>query len=154
MTIAPISRSIHVAVPLDRAFRIFTSRMGDWWAATHHIAIEPFTAIVVEPQAGGRWFERDAAGNECPWGQVLEWEPPHRVVLGWQLTAEFKYDPDFLTEVEVTFVEDGSGTLVTLTHKQLERFGDMAKTMAEGVTEGWGLLLGLFRDFADKENGE
>jgi hypothetical protein len=36
---------------------------------------------------------------------VLAWEPPGRLLLGWQLGAEWKYDPDFLTELELTFAE-------------------------------------------------
>ncbi len=103
------------------------------------------------PREGGRWFERDADGAECEWGKVLHWEPPARLLLGWQLTAEFRYDPDFLTEVEVTFEPEGSGTRVTLSHQKLERFGDQARAVAERVDQGWGKLVGLYGDVANWE---
>lgn len=149
MTIAPIVQSVTVKLPPERAFQVFAGRMGEWWAASHHIAPKPFAAIVVEPQAGGRWFERDAEGAECEWGKVLVWDPPARLVLGWQLTAEFQHDPEFLTEVEVTFEAEGNGTRVTLTHDQLERFGAAAHTLIESMDQGWGMLLGLYGERAD-----
>jgi uncharacterized protein YndB with AHSA1/START domain len=98
--------------------------------------------------AGGRWFERDADGGETLWGKVLEWDPPHRLVLGWQLTASFEYDPHFLNEVELAFEAAGEGTRVTLTHHNLQRFGDRAAEMAPSLGEGWAMLLGRFEALA------
>ena len=103
MTIAPIVRSVSVAVPPERAFSLFAGDIGRWWSPNMHVAPEPFTEIVIEPRAGGRWFERDAAGAECQWGSVLAWEPPARLLLAWQLDASFTFDPDLITEVYVTF---------------------------------------------------
>ena len=59
--------------------------------------------MIVEPRAGGRWYEIAGDGRECDWGRVLHWQPPGRLVLVWGLTAEWRYDPGFHTEVEVTF---------------------------------------------------
>jgi uncharacterized protein YndB with AHSA1/START domain len=90
---APVRKSIFVNVSPERAFRVFTIGMGRWWRPDHHIASTPFAEIVVEPRAGGRWFERDKDGAECEWGKILAWEPPARVVFGWQLNQDWKYDP-------------------------------------------------------------
>jgi uncharacterized protein YndB with AHSA1/START domain len=65
---AAVKRTIQIEVPIEKAFQVFTQRMGTWWPATHHIGKPPFTEIVVEPRVGGRWFERDADGAECDWG--------------------------------------------------------------------------------------
>jgi uncharacterized protein YndB with AHSA1/START domain len=151
MTVAPIHRSVHVAVPPQRAFDLFTGHMGRWWHAGHHIAPKPFTDILIEPGPGGRWYERDEDGAETQWGKVLEWNPPQRVLLAWQLNAEFAYDPDFLTELELAFEAEGGGTRVTLTHRDLHRFGDSAAKLQAGMDEGWGLLLGLYRTHANEE---
>ena len=51
---AVVKRTIHVGVPIEKAFRVFVEKMGQWWPATHHIAVEPFNEIVVEQKAGGR----------------------------------------------------------------------------------------------------
>jgi len=83
--------------------------MAAWWPATHHIAKEPFTEIIVEPRAGGRWYERDAKGNDCDWGRVLVWEPPHKVVTTWQLQPDWKFSPDLsrASEVALEFIAEG-----------------------------------------------
>ena len=80
-TATALKKTLHVAVPIDRAFRVLTEKMHTWWPVTHHIGQAPFAEIVVEPHAGGRWFERSADGQECDWGRVLVWEPPKRIVF-------------------------------------------------------------------------
>jgi hypothetical protein len=48
------------------------------------------------------------AGSECNWGKVLVWNPPAKLVLAWQINAEWQYDPSLVREVEVNFIEEGS----------------------------------------------
>lgn len=151
MTIAPIIRTVQVAVPPQRAFDLFAGHMGRWWHETHHIAARPFADIVVEPCEGGRWYERDAEGGETQWGKVLDWDPPHRLLLGWQLRSDFSFDPDFLTELELRFEPAEGGTQVTLEHRDLHLFGEAAGRMGPAMDEGWGMLLGLYRDYLAKE---
>ena len=124
--------------------------MKDWWPKGKTIARNPHTAIVIEPRVNGRWFERDAEGNETPWGKVLVWEPPSRLLLGWQINAHWIYDPEFLTEVELTFLPaEGGGTLVTLEHRNLERFGADAERHAKQLGGGWPTHLAQFANFVD-----
>lgn len=149
MTIAPIVQTVTVSVPPQRAFDLFTGRMGDWWMAEHHIAPNPFVAILIEPRTGGRWFERDAEGGECQWGKVLDWDPPRRVLLAWQLKSDFSYDPDFETELEIAFEAVDGGTRVTLTHGDLHKFGAVAAQLAEGMSAGWGQLLAGYAALAN-----
>jgi uncharacterized protein YndB with AHSA1/START domain len=109
---------------------------------------------VIEPFAGGRWFERDAEGGETSWGRVLAFEPPERLLLAWQLNSQFRYDPAFETEVELTFTpSDGGGSRVTLEHRNLERFGADAEKVAGQVSTGWPRFVGFFVDFADADAG-
>src|SRR5215472_15105417 len=100
---ATVKRTLHVNVPIDFAFRMLTQKMGTWWPATHHIAKTPFAEIVIEPHAGGRWFERDSAGAECDWGRVLLFEPPKQVVLSWHLQPDFHFEADMTRASEVSF---------------------------------------------------
>lgn len=125
-----VRKSLLVNVAQDHAFRTFTERIDTWWPRPHHIGgKEPFTAIL-EPRVGGRWFERAADGAECDWGKVLAWEPPKRLVLEWDINADWKYQADLGTEVEVRFVAEGAEvTRVILEHRKLERFGDRAQMM-------------------------
>src|SRR5271167_1104105 len=123
LTVA-VKRTIRVDVPIEKAFQVFVERMGDWWPASHHIGVEPFTSIVVEKREGGRWFERDGNGTECDWGRVLLWEPPRRLILSWHLQVDFKYSPDRTraSEVALEFIAEGPATTrVELAHRNLER---------------------------------
>jgi uncharacterized protein YndB with AHSA1/START domain len=81
------------------------------------------------------------------------WEPPARLVLCWQLTADWKFNPNLLTEVEVRFIPDGANaTRVELEHRNLDRFGDRADTVRQTIDspEGWGGLLQLFKQAAEQ----
>jgi uncharacterized protein YndB with AHSA1/START domain len=61
---------------------------------------------------------------------VLAWEPPHRLVLSWDIGANWQPDPTLGTEVEVRFISEGNErTRVDLTHRKLERYGDKAQAM-------------------------
>ena len=146
---APVRKSVRVGAPPERAFKIFTDGMGRWWPKSHHIGAADLDALVIEPKAGGRWYERGVDGSECEVGKVLVFEPPTRLVLAWQLTADWKFDSGLITEVEVRFIADGANvTRVELEHRNLERLGGDAETMAKAFTNGWGVLLDSFAKHA------
>ena len=152
MSIAPIVRKVQVKADPARAFDLFTNHFSHWWPKGKTVAKAPHVAIVLEPRIGGAWYERDAEGNETHWGKVLAWEPPSRLLLGWQLTTQWTYDPDFVTEVELTFAPaQGGGTIVTLEHRDLERFGADAARHAESLGGGWPRFLAGFAEYADAQ---
>jgi uncharacterized protein YciI len=147
VTTINLKKSISVEATQQRAFRVFTEGMGRWWPQDHHIGKAALERMVVEPRTGGRWYEQLVDGSECQIGSVLAWEPYGRVVLAWQVTAEWKFDPSFVTEVEVTFTSEGPRkTLVQLEHKNIERFGAAAEEMKKAFESdgGWNLTMGLF----------
>ena len=149
---AVVRKNVRVSVPIERAFSAFVEQMETWWPATHHIAPTPFETIFVEPRAGGRWFERDAAGNECLWGHVLAWSAPHRVVLSWHLGPDWKFDPDRekSSEVEIRFTAEGpSQTLVDLTHSRLERHGEGYEQMRAAL-DGPGAWVSILEEFSKR----
>jgi uncharacterized protein YndB with AHSA1/START domain len=155
ITIPAVTKSVTVEVPVERAFEVFTGRMGTWWPLeSHHIGEQVAETAVMEPRAGGRWFERAADGTECEWGRVLAWEPPTRVVLAWHLNARWAYDPDeeHSSEIDVRFTADGPGrTRVELEHRGLERHGADADAIREAISSegGWTGLLAAFKAAAD-----
>ena len=128
-----VRKTVTVAAPQAIAFEVFTGRIASWWPmATHKIGQADCAAVVIEPRAGGRWFERGTDGVECDWGRVLAWEPPQRVVLAWQLSSAWAFDPAIRTEVEVRFTAiDARTTRVELEHRGLEVYGDEAGTMRD-----------------------
>jgi uncharacterized protein YndB with AHSA1/START domain len=150
VSIAPIVRSVVVQAEAARAFEFFTSRMQDWWPRGKTIGKQPHAAVVMEPWVNGRWFERDAHGNETAWGKVLAWEPPSRLLLGWQIGADWAYHPDLLTEVELSFKPlAAGGTVVTLEHRNLERLGSDAARVRDLLDGGWPTLLCEFQKITD-----
>jgi uncharacterized protein YndB with AHSA1/START domain len=149
---AAIRKSVTVNVSPERAFDVFAARMGSWWHKEHSIAKGTTQVdVVVEPRVGGRWYEKGADGSEHPWGKVIAYERPRRLVLAWQLNREFVYDPDLETTVEVTFEERDGSTVVHFEHRDLERMGAGTVELLESMDGGWGMLLDLFK--ADAERG-
>jgi len=153
MSIAPVLHSVEVKAPPARAFELFTSHMGKWWPKGKTLAPKPHADVVIEPHPGGRWYERDIDGNEIQWGRVLAWEPPGRVLLGWQVDAQWHYDPNFLTELELSLAAlAGGGTRVTLEHRNLERYGAHAEEYAGKLRGGWPTFVEHFARYSNDQN--
>ena len=143
-----VRKEITVEASQARAFDVFTREHGAWRPlATHHIGSAAAETSIIEPHAGGRWFERAADGSECDWGRVLVWDPPGRLVLAWEISADWKHDESIDTEVEVRFVSLGPArTRVELEHRRLDRYGAAAEQM-RGIFDsenGWTNILRLF----------
>lgn len=147
---APIRRSITVKASQQKAFDVFTAGMTRWWPKQHSIVRHsPQKEVVVEPRAGGRWYERAEDGTECTWGAVRSWEPPSRVLLIWQISADWAYDPAIETELEIRFTPvEGGATQVELEHRGLETYGARAEEMHKmfETPEAWAMTLRLFNE--------
>lgn len=135
----PIRKSMVVKADQQRAFSVFTRRMHAW-SPTVQSLLGDRVDIVLEPRSGGRWYEVSSQGKEADWGKVIEWEPPGRLLLGWQLDADFRYDPGLITEVEVLFRAEGPAmTRIELEHRNLDRFGSRAADVFASLDSngGW-----------------
>jgi uncharacterized protein YciI len=140
--IEPVRKQIVVETSAERAFRVFTQKIDRWWPKQHHIGASPMERAVIEPGVGGRWYAICVDGTECDTGKVLVWDPPNRVVLAWQIRADWKFDPSFTTEVEVRFTPEGPNrTRVELEHRDLERYGDGAAALRKEIDADGGWLL-------------
>lgn len=146
-----IHKEIFVKASQEHAFKVFTEQFNSWWPSSHHIGKAELDKAIIEPQAGGRWYERGIDGSETMWGKVLAYEPYSRVLLTWQISAQWQCDPDLITEVEVTFEPQDGGTLVTLEHRDLDRYGADAETHKAGLDGegGWGALIKAFAQAAE-----
>jgi uncharacterized protein YndB with AHSA1/START domain len=146
---APVRRSIKVKASAERAFRVFTEGFDSWWPRSHHIGKSPMTKAIIQARHGGRCYSEQEDGTECDWGSVLAWEPPRRVVIAWQIAANWQFEPDLgrSSEVEIRFTPEAAGkTRVDLEHRHFERMTSGAVEMRTGVDGegGWGSLLQLF----------
>lgn len=125
---SPVRKSIMVNASRDHAFDVFVNGMSRWWVKEFTIGASPIRDVVVEPRDGGRWFERGEDGSECQWGKVLAINPPSRIVLAWQITPDWRFDPRLVTEVEIRFAAEGNGTRLSLEHR-LDGYGAAAEGM-------------------------
>jgi uncharacterized protein YndB with AHSA1/START domain len=146
-----IHKEVFVNTSPERAFKVFAEQFNTWWPASHHIGASELDRVIIEPKAGGRWYEIGTDGAETMWGKVLAYEPPSRLLLTWQISAQWAYQQDLVTEVEVTFLPQNSGTLVTLEHRNLDRYGAAAETHKAGLDGegGWGALMQMFATAAE-----
>jgi uncharacterized protein YndB with AHSA1/START domain len=154
--IPPITGTVTVGVPIEKAFRVFTDSFNTWWPHEYHIGQADIAEVILEPREGGRWYERGVDGSECDWGRVLAWEPPHRLVFTWQINGQWQFDPDpgHASEIEVRFTADGPGqTTVDVEHRHFDRL-DGGQAIHGAITGGggWTLLLDGYARAVAKED--
>ena len=133
---APVTETIVVEAPIERAFEVFTADIASWWPADHHILKAELAEMVFEPRAGGHIIDRGVDGSECRWARVIAYEPPTRVVFSWDISLawEIETDPARTSEVEVRFVgESPQRTRVELAHRGIERHGEGWESMYAAV---------------------
>ncbi|MGH3114638.1 MAG: SRPBCC domain-containing protein, partial [Gaiellaceae bacterium] len=102
------------------------------------------TTCAIEPQAGGDLYEVRDDGQRCPWGKVLVWEPPHRLVHTWHPG----HGAEEATEVEVRFSAQDGSTLVELEHRGWEARGEKALTARDAYDSGWEPVLARYAEAA------
>jgi uncharacterized protein YndB with AHSA1/START domain len=156
-TATTISRSVVVNAPIERAFEVFTADFGAFKPPEHNLMAVEIAETVFEPRVGGSVYDRAADGSECRWARVLAYEPPHRVVISWDISPRWQIetDRDRTSEVEVRFIpETATRTRVQLEHRKLDRHGDDWQALREGVggDQGWPLYLHRFAALVDEQS--
>ena len=146
-----VRHEIVVDVPIERAFSFFTEDFGSFKPPAHNLLAVEIAETVFEPRVGGRLYDRGIDGSECHWARVLAYEPPHRVVISWDIspTWQIETDPGKTSEVEVRFIAEApERTRVELEHRNLDRHGEGWNGVRAAVDgdEGWPLYLQRFRD--------
>jgi uncharacterized protein YndB with AHSA1/START domain len=152
--IPSIQRKITVNATVEHTFKVFTESFTTWWPPEYHIGQAEYAEAVLEPHVGGRWYEKGVDGSECDWGKVLAWEPPHRVLVTWQINGHWAYDPDpsHASELEIRFDADGpQQTVVALEHRHIDRLVDsQAAYDAISAEGGWTMMLERFAKAVDQ----
>jgi uncharacterized protein YndB with AHSA1/START domain len=141
--------SVVVDAPIERAFGVFTEDFGRFKPREHNLLAVEIAETVFEPRVGGHLYDRGVDGSECRFARVLAYEPPRRVVLGWDISPhwQLEVDPAQASEVEVRFTAEAANrTRVDLEHRNLERHGEGWEGLTDGLggDAGWPLYLKRF----------
>jgi uncharacterized protein YndB with AHSA1/START domain len=138
-----IRKTLLVDFAPAEAFELFTTRASSWWPmTTHSYGGDKVKEVVFEPRVGGSVHEVTDEGT-AQWARVLEWEPPHRLVLEWLIGKCSG------TEVEVRFSPEGPGSRLELEHRGWDRIEAPAER--EGYAGGWDVVLAPFVETASKK---
>jgi uncharacterized protein YndB with AHSA1/START domain len=139
MATEAIHKTVLVDFTPEEAFELFTARIASWWPVSKHsFGGDAVKDVVCEPKVGGRVYEVTDDGEQ-DWARVLAWEPPHRLLLGWQIGEANG------TEVEVRFSPEGPGARVALEHR------GFSKPDPRGhYDSGWTFVLATFEESASR----
>src|SRR3954469_19365185 len=145
-TATSVRTSIGVQAPMERAFSVFTAEFGSFKPPEHNLLGVEIAETVFERRVGGHIYDRGTDGSESRWARVLAYEPPHRVLLSWNISPQWQIetDPEKTSEWEVRFIaETASRTRIELEHRKLERHGHGWEGVRDGVAgdQGWPLYL-------------
>lgn len=148
--------TIEVAVGVDRAFEVFTKDFDRIKPREHNMLGEAIAETVMEPRSGGRLYDRGVNGATCDWGRVLAFDPPHRLVLAWDISPQWQVETDQArsSEVEITFTAlEDRRTRVELEHRNLDRHGDGWQGLRGGLEGpgGWPLYLDRYSKLVSAE---
>ena len=158
MTTSPSATTVHASIivdaPIERAFAVFTEQFGRFKPPEHNMLGVEIAETVFEPRVGGALYDRGVDGSECRWARVLAYEPPHRVLLSWDISPQWQLevDPDRTSEWEVRFVsQTPERTLVEIEHRHLDRHGEGWEGVRAGVAGdgGWPLYLRRYSAVVD-----
>jgi uncharacterized protein YndB with AHSA1/START domain len=140
----PLLVTFDVGVPVEHAFDVWTTRAGLWWPRGHTVSGDP-ESVVFEPYVGGRIVERGPDGREHVWGEVTEWNAPHRLGFRWHLF----FDADSATDVTMLFEPYDDGTRIRLEQSGFERLGESGAQRREGTVHGWAATAAAYRVYLE-----
>ncbi len=139
LVIEVVRKTVTVDCAVREAFRVFTTDALSWWPVESHSIHQSVSEIVFEPRVGGEVYELSDSGERGHWATVVEWDPPSRIVLAWNILER----EGETTEVEVRFVPAATGTRVELEHRGWERLVEGSE-MRGNYETGWDFVLGHF----------
>ncbi|MGN6127349.1 MAG: SRPBCC domain-containing protein [Humibacter sp.] len=151
----PIRTSVVVQRGRDAVFDTFVRTIDRWWPLRpFSMGQDAVASVTFERELGGRVYETWHDGTEREWGILLDWAPPERFVMTWNVTG-------VPTEVELRFTAEASDrTRVDLEHRGWDRLSE--EQLREDCAlpggyrggsfqRGWRIIL---QDFVDAVNGE
>lgn len=132
---------IEIAAPPERVFRALTTEeLTKWWGSAEMYRT---TSFQIDLRPGGAWRSEGVGADGTAFhvgGQVLEVDPPRKLVQTWQPSWDSEGPP---STVSYQLDPVGNGTRVTLRHTG---FGERAAA-CESHASGWERVLGWLGSF-------
>ena len=136
-----IHKSLVVPLSQDRAFRLFTDGLAEWWPVeSHSISAGQKKRpqdLNIEPRLNGQIVETLENGTTTVWGHFSAWNPPHSLVLEWYVGRS----KDQATRVQADFEAHGDDTRLTLVHDRFEALGEDGPDISNNYQIGWDPVL-------------
>lgn len=138
-----VSREIFIAAPRERIFEALTDpkQAIRWWGHKDRYHLSEFT---MDARTGGKWSTSGGSikmGDINVYGEFLEVDPPKRLKYTW-ISSWMPRSTTVLWELE----ENGTGTLVKVTHSGFSPDAGQAKAHAEG----WNLVLSWLAGYLER----
>lgn len=130
-----VRKEVEVSLPRTDAFNLFIADPLGWWPPKHCFVANRVN-LVIEPYAGGRYYEVDVDGTEVDWGRILTFTRPGLLEMTWRVGAGWQPLPDDngASLIRVEFTELSAGrTRVALTHADLDLHGPAAAQIHAAV---------------------
>lgn len=144
LNVIRLEMEVPIAAPIDFVWKVLTEQTDRWWHRDMHVLSEPL-GMVLEPQAGGRLYERGADGSEVLWGTVSELLPGKSISITGHLTP--KFGGPAVTMYTWALEAVGGHTLLRLSDCVM---GKVDESLAESLESGWSLLFNLgFKPFVE-----
>jgi len=151
--------ALRVDTTPERAFAAFTGEIDRWWQPNglFQFTVGRSGTLAFEPgPEGRRLVETYDDGTSFVIGEVLAWDPPHRLAVGWR-TASFT--PDQTTELRVRFNAVGTQTRVEVEHlgwdgipqAHAARLGFPLSPFQLRFAEWWRVLLKYLAEVAARD---
>jgi hypothetical protein len=133
-----LSGTLHVPLPPDEAFRLFTPRGEEDWVPGWK---PEFPVPAVDDSAPGTVFETDAHGTRTTW-LVVDRDRPRRVAYA-RITPGVR-----AALVTVELAADGIGSAVTVTYA-LTALSDAARPGLDEFAAGYDAYLASWREWIE-----
>ena len=127
---------IQIAAPKAAVWQALTEETNAWWLPDFHMVGED-SVVTLEARAGGHLIESKADGGSLLWYTV------HMCIPGQSLHLVGFMAPEWggpaTTMLELSLEETDTGTQLVVRDAL---FGQVTKSVAKSLEEGWGKLFG------------
>ena len=137
-----------IAAPPQTVYRVWTERLGEWWAPRPYTT--PEVEIDLRPGGRGRMVMEAPDGTRMPnEGVFLEVVPNRTIVFSNAFTAGWIPQDPFMV-VLVTFEPEGAGTRYTA---RVRHWSEEARARHEamGFEQGWSTVAGQLAALAEAD---